>query len=169
MFTRAIHLRKTGLVTVEPLRDGDTDSVSRLFDRLGDESRRLRFCGPKPRLSAAELGELARVDSRRHALVAYVEGDPEPAGFAQLVRDPDEWTHAEIAFAVADDYHGKGIGSTLVDLLAADARAGGITHLTATILSSNTAAFVLVKKVAKPVDVRFEGGETTLVAALAAA
>ena len=84
------------------------------------------------------------------------------------MRDPDEWTHAEISFAVADAYHRYGIGTLLADALAADARAAGITHLTATIQSSNTAAFALVKKVAKPIDVRFEGGETSLVAALAA-
>ena len=169
MFTRAVHLSKLGWVRIEPLRDGDTAMVARLFDRLGAESRRLRFCGPKPRLTSADLGLLATVDTRSHSLVAFVDGDLEPAGFAQLVRDRDEWTHAEIAFAVADEYHGRGIGSALVDQLAADARAGGITHLTATIVSSNSAAFVLVKRVAKPVDVRFEGGETTLVAQLSAA
>src|SRR5262249_53373626 len=88
---------------------------------------------------------------------------------AQIVRDADEWTHGEIAFAVADAYHGRGIGSALVDRLAADARAAGITHLTATIQSSNRAALVLVRRVARPVDVRFEGGEASLVAALSAA
>ncbi|MHB8643304.1 MAG: GNAT family N-acetyltransferase [Gaiellaceae bacterium] len=169
MQTRAVHLKQLGWIKIEPLRNGDTQTVAALFDRLGPESRVRRFNAAKPRLTSAELATLATVDSRRHALVAYVAGDPEPAGFAQLVRDADEWTSAEIAFAVADAYHRRGIGSTLVDLLAADARAGGITHLTATIQSSNTAAFVLVKRVAKPLDLRFEGGETALVAALSAA
>jgi hypothetical protein len=57
----------------------------------------------------------------------------------------------------------------LVDELAADARAAGITHLTATIQASNTAALVLVKRVARPVDLRFEGGDVAVVAALSAA
>jgi GNAT superfamily N-acetyltransferase len=123
----------------------------------------------KPRLTERELAALARVDERSYALVAWVDGDPEPAGMAQLVRDGGEWTHGEIAFAVADIHHARGIGSALVDRLAADARAAGITHLTATIQTSNAAALVLVQRVAKPVDIRFEGGETLLTAALSAA
>jgi GNAT superfamily N-acetyltransferase len=169
MHTTAVRLRKLGWVRIQPLRNGDTQTVACLFERLSAQSRLRRFNTAKPWLTERELAALARVDARRHSLVAWVDGDPEPAGFAQLVRDANEWTHGEIGFAVADAYHGRGIGSALVDRLAADARAAGITHLTATIQSSNTAALVLVKRVARPVDVRFEGGETSLVAALPAA
>ena len=169
MHTTAVHLAKLGWVRIRPLRNGETETVARLFDRLSDQSRVRRFNAAKPRLTELELATLARIDARRHSLVAWVDGDPEPAGFAQLVRDTDERTRAEIAFAVADVYHSRGIGSALVDQLAADARAAGVTHLTAMIQSSNTAAFVLVRRVARPVDVRFEGGEASIVAALLAA
>ena len=109
------------------------------------------------------------MDSGRHALVAYVEGDPRPAGLAQLVRDADRRTHAEIAFAVADRYQGHCVGTTLVELLAADARAAGVTHLTATMQGSNTAAYSLVRKIARVVDVRYASGEAEIVAAFEAA
>jgi GNAT superfamily N-acetyltransferase len=169
MHTTAIHLKKLGWVRIRPLCNGETDVVARIFERLSTQSRARRFNGAKPRLTERELATLARVDARSHSLVAWVDGDPEPAGFAQLVCDVDDRTRAEIAFAVADAYHGRGIGSALVDQLAADARAGGVTHLTATIQGSNAAAFVLVRRVARPVDVRFEGGEASLVASLKAA
>jgi ribosomal protein S18 acetylase RimI-like enzyme len=169
MHTRAVRIKKLGLLTIRPLRNGDAETVTELFNRLGTESRVRRFNGAKPRLSDAELEQLARVDYRRHTLVAYVEGDAEPAGIAQLVRDPDRWSHAEIAFAVADCYHGRHVGSTLVELLAADARAAGITHLTATSQCANSAAYVLVRKVSKVVDIRHQAGETEIVAALEAA
>jgi GNAT superfamily N-acetyltransferase len=169
MYTTAIHLRKLGWVRIRPLGNGETEIVARFFDRLSTQSRARRFNAAKPRLTERELATLARVDGRSHSFVAWVDGDPEPAGFAQLVCDAGDRTRAEIAFAVADVYHGRGIGSALVDRLAADARAGGITHLTATIQGSNAAAFVLVRRVARPVDVRFEGGEASLVAALSAA
>ena len=167
MHSRVIRNRKLGFVTIRPLRNGDTRTIAALFERLGAESRMRRFHGAKPRLSEAELAALAAVDSRRHSLVAYVEGDARPAGVAQLVRDADRCTHAEIAFAVADSYQCKGVGRTLVELLAADARAAGVTHLTATIQSSNTAARALVQKVLNVVDVRHESGEATIVAGLA--
>jgi ribosomal protein S18 acetylase RimI-like enzyme len=169
MYATAVHLKKLGWIRIRPLRNGETETVARVFDRLSSQSRARRFNGAKPRPTERELATLARADARSHSLVAWVEGDPEPAGFAQLVRDADEWTHAEVAFAVADAYHGRCIGSALVDQLAADARAAGITHLTATIQSSNTAAFALVKRVARSTDVCFEGGEASLVAALSAA
>jgi GNAT superfamily N-acetyltransferase len=168
MHSRAIRNRKLGFVIIRPLRNGDTRTMCAFFDRLGAESRARRFHGAKPRLSDAELAQLAAVDSRRHSLVAYVEGDSQPAGVAQLVRDANRCTHAEIAFAVADAYQGKGIGKTLVELLAADARAAGVTHLTATIQSSNAAARALVQKTLNVVDVRHEAGEATIVAGLAA-
>ena len=168
MHSRVIHTKKHGLVTVRPLRQGDTDTIAALFERLGPDSRFRRFHGPKPRLTDAELDALATVDSRRHSLVAYVEGDPLPAGVAQLVRDEDSRTCAEIAFAVADRYQGRCVGKALVELLAADARAAGITHLRATIQSSNSAARALVHKVLNVVDVRHESGESTIVAGLAA-
>jgi ribosomal protein S18 acetylase RimI-like enzyme len=168
MHSRVIRNKKLGFVTVRALRNGDTRTICTFFRQLGEESRLRRFHGAKPRLSDAELADLAMVDSRRHSLVAYVEGDPRPAGVAQLVRESDRCTHAEIAFAVADRYQGQGIGRTLVELLAADARAAGVTHLTATIQSSNTAARALVQKVLHVVDVRQESGEATIVAGLAA-
>src|SRR5580765_1794851 len=166
MHSRVVRNRKLGFVTVRPLRNGDTRTICAFFQRLGDESRLRRFHGAKPRLSDAELAALAAVDSRRHSLVAYVEGDERPAGVAQLVRDADRCTHAEIAFAVADRYQGKGVGKTLVEFLAADARAAGVTHLTATIQSSNTAARALVQKVLNVVDGRHESGDATIVVAV---
>src|SRR5690242_2531048 len=109
MHSRVIRAKKLGFVTVRPLRNGDTRTICAFFVRLGSESRARRFHGAKPRLSDPELAQLAAVDSRRHTLVAYVEGDARPAGVAQLVRDASRCTHAEIAFAVADRYQGKGV------------------------------------------------------------
>jgi GNAT superfamily N-acetyltransferase len=168
MHSRAVSIKRLGLVTIRPLRRGDTDTVAALFARLGMESRARRFNGAKPRLCDSELALLAMVNGRRHTLVAYVAGDPEPAGIGQLVRDEHRWTHAEIALAVADCYQGKGMGSTIVDSLAADARAGGITHLTATMQSSNAATYALVRKVSEVVDIRHRAGEASIVAAFQA-
>ena len=132
MHARAVRIKKLGLLTIRPLGHGDTETVAALFDRLGTEARAGHFNGPKPGPSDADLAQLATVDGHRHTLVAHVDGDQQPAGIAQLVRDPCRWTHAEIVVAVAECYHGLGIGPTLVELLAADARAAGITQLTDT-------------------------------------
>src|SRR5881275_1241497 len=112
MHSRLIENKKLGQITVRVLRDGDTDTIAALFERLGAESRARRFHGAKPRLSDNELRELATVDRGHHALVAYVAGDGRPAGVAHLVLDEDSARCAEIAFAVADRYQGRCVGKT---------------------------------------------------------
>ena len=150
-------------LTIRPLRNGDTDTVSTLFERLGARSRERRFCGAKPRLSDAELVRLARVDARHHVLVGYVSGDGEPVGMARLVRDGST---AEIAFEVADEYQGRGIGSVLARELAADARAAGVATLVATVCGDNPRVVSLLARIAESVHVRWRGGEREIVLGL---
>jgi len=128
-------------ITIRPLRNGEKSAVQAVFDRLGPRSRLLRFGGAKNVLLPSDLDVLARVDANHHALVALV--DDEPIGIARLVRDGDA---AEVAFAVADDWQGRGIGSALVDRLAADARAAGIRRLTGTLSEANPRSLALLRR-----------------------
>jgi GNAT superfamily N-acetyltransferase len=148
-------------VSIRPLRNGDTATVASVFQRLSDESRRTRFGGPKPRLSDWELAALARVDAEHHVLVAYV--DREPVGLARLVR---QGRAAEVAFEVVDEHQGRKIGSALVRVLAADARAAGIVELHATISGGNRPALSLLSRIAHKVRGTWQSGQCELVAAL---
>lgn len=164
MHTRIVKPKRGPRLVVRPLRDGDAATVLALFERLSERSRRARFHGSKPSLSVAELRQLARVDSTHHALVAYVQGDSEPIAIARLVRNGSS---AEIAFAVADEYHGRGIGSTLTAELIADARAAGVTHVNAIVTSDNPAALALLRRAVDALDIRFDGPELAIRAAIA--
>jgi ribosomal protein S18 acetylase RimI-like enzyme len=164
MQTRALELGHGQVLTVRPLRNGDVDTVMAVFERLGERSRRTRFNGPKPRLSEAELTHLAAVDATRHALVGYLKGDDRPVAIARLVRDGSS---AEIAFEVADEHQRLGIGSVLTAELLADARAAGITEVTALVASDNAAAMSLLRRLLSELEVRFEGPELSVKAALA--
>ena len=164
MHTRVLQPKHGPTLLVRPLRHGDVHTVMAVFSRLGAESRRARFNGPKPCLNASELRQLASVDRTRHALVAYVEGDPHPVAIARLVR---EGHTAEIAFAVVDEYQHRGIGSALAAELVDDARAAGITEITAHAASDNRAADALLRRISKVLDVRLEGPELSIRAAIA--
>lgn len=164
MHTRILKPRHGPTLVVRPLRRGDVRTVMAVFERLGEQSRRTRFNGPKPCLRSSELRQLAAIDANHHALVAYVEGDPQPVAIARLVRDG---RNAEIAFAVADSYQHRGIGSTLAAELIADARAAGITEITALASSDNPAAVKLLRRTATVLDVRLEGPELSIRAAIA--
>lgn len=163
MHTRVLEPKHGPTLLVRPLRRGDVDTVRAVFERLSDESRRTRFNGPKPHLTDAELRELAAIGATRHALVAYVEDDPQPVAIARLHRTGDS---AEIAFAVADGYQQRGIGSALTAELVADARAAGIKEITALVSSDNPAALALLRRTLKVLDIRLEGPEYWIRAAL---
>ena len=165
METRALDLKRGPTIAVRPLRDGDATTVAAVFARLGDESRRRRFNGAKPCLSDAELAELSRVDASHHALVAHVVGDPRPVALAQLVRTGRET--AEIAFVVADEHQGRGIGSALTRMLLDDARAAGIREITALATGDNRAAVALIHRIADVLEIRLDGPEQSIRAAIA--
>src|SRR5436305_540401 len=74
---------------------------------------------------------------------------------------------AEIAFAVADEYQHNGVGVALAAELVRDARLAGITEITALTSPDNPAALALVRRIARVVDVRFEGPELSIRAAIA--
>lgn len=162
--TRALRPKHGPSLLVRPLRNGDVETVRAVFERLGEASRRTRFNGPKPRLASGELVQLATVDATRHALVAYVEGDERPVAIARLVRDG---ATAEIAFEVADEWQQHGIGSALTDVLLSDARAAGVTEVTALVASDNQAAVALLRRLLDGLEIRYEGPELSIRAALA--
>jgi protein lysine acetyltransferase len=163
MHTRVLEPKHGPTLFVRPLRRGDARTVMAVFERLGEESRRKRFNGPKPRLSAKELRWLTAVDSRHHALVAYVDGDPRPVAIARLVR---AGSSAEIAFEVADEYQQRGIGSALTAELIADARAAGVSEITALVSSDNRAAIALLRRLLRALDVRLAGPDLSIRAAI---
>jgi N-acetylglutamate synthase-like GNAT family acetyltransferase len=126
-------------VTIRPLRRGDSAAIQAVFDRLGPSSRRLRFGGAKNVLLPSDLELLTRVDANHHVLIASIDG--EPVGVARLVRND---RIGEVAFAVADEWQQRGIGTLLVERLAGDARAAGIESFRADIAPGNVASRALM-------------------------
>lgn len=163
LHARVMQSRYVDGIVIRPLRDGDAPTIQAVFDRLGAESRRCRFGGAKTVLTSGELELLARVDGRHHVLVAYVAGDARPAGVARLARSGDT---AEVAFEVADEHHGLGIGTALATTLAADARAAGIVELHATLACDNARALSLLHHSSRRLRASWRGGERHVVAAL---
>jgi len=165
MYTRVVKPKRGPEILVRPLRPGDTATVEAVFERLGEASRRTRFNGAKPRLGEQELRWLAAVDANHHALVAYVDGDPDPIAIARFVRFGGS---GEIAFEVADAYQGLGIGSALTAELVADALAAGVTEVTALVRSDNRAALAVLQWALGRLELRVEGPELLVRAPLPA-
>jgi ribosomal protein S18 acetylase RimI-like enzyme len=135
----AIHLR--------PLEPSDRAGLAALFARLSPESRRRRFLGPKPELSARELTYLTAVDHSWHeALVAVDLRDGSIVGVARYAALPDRPGAADTTLAVADDLQRNGIGTALGSRLISRARANGFETLTAMTLWDNPPARALLRR-----------------------
>ena len=145
---------------IEPLEDGDTETVEVVFRQLGPQTRRWRFGAPKPRLSPDELALLARVGCGRLALVA--RAGEHPIGLAHLVCEP-ETRSAEVAVVVADRWQRLGAGSALADGLAAEAAAVGILRVHALIAADNSASLALMRAATTIVETRFEASSVHVI------
>jgi acetyl coenzyme A synthetase (ADP forming)-like protein len=138
-------------VWVEPedavLKDGTTvrirvalpEDLSRIEDYLvglSRESRRLRF-GSETIDVARVAAAAARTDLPDHLTLLALRGggDGSVVGGAQLFRVASE--RAEMSVSVADALQGHGLGTLLIERLAAAARAIGISTLVAIVYPEN--------------------------------
>ena len=122
-------------VTVVPMTAEDGERLVRFHEGLSPLTTYRRFFCVHPELSATEVDRFTHVDHhKREALVAVADG--EIVGVARLERLADP-TRAEVAFVVADEWQGIGLGTLLYDRLAARARQLGITTIVADTLPEN--------------------------------
>ncbi len=119
---------------LRPIRPEDADAVVALHSRFSDRTRYLRYFSPYPRIPQRDLQRFVEVDHRdREALVA--EHGDQLIAIARYDRIGAD--DAEVAFVVEDAYQGRGVGSVLLEHLAAAAESEGITHFTAEVLPEN--------------------------------
>lgn len=129
-------LKDGGGARIRPIKPEDGELLRAFFERLGPESRYFRFFKIKKSLSDDEVRFFTNVDYHdRMALVAVLEG--ELIGVGRYDRESEDATTAEVAFAVADDHQGRGIGTELLELLTAHARDHGIQRFNAYVLAEN--------------------------------
>lgn len=147
-------------VHIRPMHRTDAGRLVRFHHCLSPETTRLRFFNVHPELGPGEVDRFTHVDhDRREALVATV-GD-EIIGVARYDRDPTS-ASAEVAFVVADEWQGRGVGTALYELLAARAREHGIVRLTATTLVENDRMRHVLHHGSRLVRSRFEDGVVDL-------
>ncbi|HWO62261.1 MAG TPA: GNAT family N-acetyltransferase [Umezawaea sp.] len=116
-------------------------AVDAVFDGLSDQSRYLRFHAPMPRLTKAFRDRLVDLDGHDHAAVV-AEALGEPIGISRLVRTGEG--AAEVAVAVVDRWHRRGVGRMLLTEIGALAGGLGYLELHGDVLPENTPMVRLV-------------------------
>jgi GNAT superfamily N-acetyltransferase len=125
------------ILHVRPIRADDGPRLLAFHRQLSPTSVYRRHFFVHPELSVAETEYFSRVDYLdRLALIAEDSGRLIAVG--RYDRFPGT-TEAEVAFVVADAYQHLGIGTMLLDHLAAAARPVGITTFIASTLADNRA------------------------------
>ncbi len=129
-------LRDGGGARVRPIKPDDGPLLIEFFEHLGPESRYFRFFRIKETLEPNEVEFFTHVDySDRMALIALLEG--RMIGLASYDREGGKDSTAEVAFAVADEHQGRGIGTQLLQLLTNHARSHGVERFEAFVLPEN--------------------------------
>jgi acetyl coenzyme A synthetase (ADP forming)-like protein len=135
-------LRDGGSIHIRAIRPDDKRRLADHFSHLGSRSVYLRFFNAKKRLTDEELARFTEVDFvRRVALVATLRlGDDEQiigVGRYDVLDGAGPPRRAEVAFAVADEHQGRGVGTVLLEHLLPLARAQGIDEFAADVLGEN--------------------------------
>ena len=130
-------LRDGTAVHVRPIRPEDEDALVAFHSRLSPQTIYRRFFSPRPVLPPKDVQRFTNVDYRtRMALIALING--EMAGVARYDGKPGT-DEAEVAFVIEDRHQGRGLGSLLLEHLAAAARERGIQTFYADTMADNRA------------------------------
>ena len=131
-------LRDGGTLRLRAPGEADREALVRFFEALSPRSLYLRFHG-SPRVDEHLVEPVLEPDwVERGALLASVteDGVDRIVALANYVRLRDPKS-AEVAFAVADDYQGRGIATRMLERLAAFAGPRGIERFVGEVMADN--------------------------------
>ena len=147
-------LRDGSTVHVRPVRAEDEAAVRAFLGGLSERSRWLRFFSGFPDLDHAARWAVRADYDRRYGLVATAGAGGLVVAHAGYEREEGHPDRAEIAFAVADDHQGRGLGTILLGQLAEVAAAAGVTAFRAEVLPENHQMIQLFRDSGFPLAVR---------------
>jgi acetate---CoA ligase (ADP-forming) len=150
-------LRDGSTVRIRAMEPSDDKALFVLFESLSEESRWLRF------LSVAK-GEALKAEARREAhldrtvgLIALSGSDERVVGHAFYAGI--DAVRAEVAFTIADDFQGRGLGTLLLCQLAEIADANGIHTFEAEVAAANVTMLNVFRESGFPIEVGATAGQ----------
>jgi acetyl coenzyme A synthetase (ADP forming)-like protein len=154
-------LREGGTVHIRPIVPSDADALQAFVQNMSSESSYFRFFRVKRELQPEELSAYTHLDYQLDmAFVAIV--DEQLVGVGRYNAIESDPTSAEIAFTVADDFQGEGIGTLLVFRIAAYARAVGVERFRAYLLADNHAMMRVFRNAGFPLRRAIDEGVYTV-------
>ncbi len=149
-------LRDGSTAEIRPIRPTDRDAIVHFHSQQSQESIYFRYFRYRPQLSEAELDHFTIVDYQDRMAFVAVQGS-ELIAVARYETWPDKPV-AEVAFFVHDDHQGKGLGTLMLEYLAAAGRQQGLDGFTATVLPENYRMLGVFRSAGYEVSTRFDDG-----------
>ncbi len=149
-------------VEIRPAGPGDFDAIKAMHEAMSPDNTYMRFFSMSRTAAQTEARRLTREPGPDHrALLALAAGEVVGTASYEVRKDPVDGTlgdTAEIAFAVADSMHHRGIATLLLEHLVSAARAQQLRGLVAETLSENTPMIGVFRDAGLPVtSTRSEG------------
>jgi acyl-CoA synthetase (NDP forming)/GNAT superfamily N-acetyltransferase len=127
-------LRDGRTARLRPIRPTDGERLADFHRSLSAETVYYRFFAPYPELTERDVTRFTTVDhADRVAFVAMTGDQIIGVGRYDRVDERD----AEVAFVIRDAHQGRGLGSVLLEHLAAAARERGVRRFVAEVLPTN--------------------------------
>ena len=154
-------LRDGLTVRIRVMRSADEPGLCALLTSLSEESRWLRFyCLQNSSGIAAEAHREANLD-HSFGLVACSGKDERVVGHAFYAVIGEQ--RAEVAFTIANDFQGRGLGSILLGQLAQVASANGIEIFEAEVVAANHRMLHVFRASGFPIEVNAKAGQLHVV------
>ena len=123
-------------IEIRPARPNDFDAVRDMHATMSPENLYLRFFGVSRSAAEGEARRVCREPGPDHgALLAILAGQVVGCGSYEVAGDGSR--SAEVAMAVADAMHRRGVGTLLLEHLVSLARGRGVRTFVAETLSEN--------------------------------
>jgi acetyl coenzyme A synthetase (ADP forming)-like protein len=150
-------LRDGSTVRIRVMRPSDEPKLLALLQSLSDESRWLRFySSANSSALAAEAHREANLD-HTFGLLAFSGTDERVVGHAFYAVIDEH--RAEVAFTIANDFQGRGLGSMMLSQLAEVAAADGIQVFEAEVVAANHAMLNVFRASGFPLEVDAAAGQ----------
>ncbi|GHH65248.1 bifunctional acetate--CoA ligase family protein/GNAT family N-acetyltransferase [Promicromonospora soli] len=169
-------LRDGSTTHVRPIRPDDADALQRFHMTQSERSTYLRFFAALQRIPDRMLTQFVTVDHVRRAALVAVRPAQEPGpdqaqgqdgpgredivGVARydVTDDRPGRRTAEVAFNIADALQGQGLGSVLLEHIAAAARERGVHRFIAEVLPQNRAMLGVFREAGYAVEQHLDDG-----------
>jgi RimJ/RimL family protein N-acetyltransferase len=132
-------------MAIRAARPNDKERIVRAFEALDYRSVHQRFFSHKKKLSNEELRRITECDGISEVVLVATVGSGDQEAIVGLGNYARTGASADIAFAVEEDFQGRGIASRILRQLTDIARANGIEQFEADVLAENAPMLAVLR------------------------